>query len=201
MALMAMTISKLKKAKNASKILQLKFSYKIVFGSGLEKYEGWTHTNIELLDITRRDDFLLYWSPGSRLAFLAEHVWEHLSEDEAKQANLNCFDFLKPGGYLRIAVPDGFHPNPEYIDAVRPEGAGVGSGDHKILYNYQSLSRSIKQVGFEVRCLEYWDERGNFNFQSWNSEDGHINRSKRFDPRNQDGSLTYTSLILDAIKS
>jgi predicted SAM-dependent methyltransferase len=132
--------------------------------------------------------------------FLAEHVWEHLGSRQAIIANANCFEFLRPGGRLRIAVPDGFHPDPAYIEYVRPGGTGAGADDHKVLYNYKLISEELKNVGFEFRLLEYWDENGQFHFQEWSSEDGHISRSKRYDPRNQDGSLTYTSLIVDAIK-
>lgn len=39
-------------------------------------------------------------------AFLAEHVWEHLSLDDAHRATRNCERHLRPGGHLRLAVPD-----------------------------------------------------------------------------------------------
>jgi predicted SAM-dependent methyltransferase len=182
------------------KKLKIAFSRKIIIGAASSGQHGWASTNIHLLNVLDRHDFLRYWQLGSRQAFLAEHVWEHLLEDEARQANENCFNFLKYGGHLRIAVPDGFHPDPSYIEAVRPGGIGYGSDDHKILYNYKSLSKSLRKVGFEVNLLEYWDENHRFHFYPWDSRDGHINRSKRFDPRNQNGTLTYTSLIVDAIK-
>jgi len=143
---------------------------------------------------------LRYWKPNSIKAFVAEHVWEHLTESEAIQANANCYEFLRAGGRLRIAVPDGFHPEPGYIEYVRPGGTGLGSDDHKVLYNYQSLKKLLEQAGFIVQLLEYWDEHGHFYFKEWSSKDGHIRRSKRYDPRNQNRSLAYTSLIADAIK-
>lgn len=39
-------------------------------------------------------------------AFLAEHVWEHLSLEDAHRAARNCHEYLHPGGRLRLAVPD-----------------------------------------------------------------------------------------------
>jgi predicted SAM-dependent methyltransferase len=39
---------------------------------------------------------------------LSEHVWEHLTYEEGVEAAEICYDFLKPGGYIRCAVPDGF---------------------------------------------------------------------------------------------
>ncbi len=190
----------LKYLRSNFKLLQLKIAKKIIIGASATKYDGWIPTDEEWLDVTNQEDFLRYWRPQSRQVFLAEHVWEHLSEEEAKQANANCFIFLRSGGHLRIAVPDGFHPDPNYIESVRPGGTGAGADDHKILYNYKSLSKSLETVGFQVKLLEYWDETGEFHFKEWSSEDGNIVRSKRFDPRNQNGTLTYTSLILDAVK-
>lgn len=48
--------------------------------------------------------------------------------------------------------------------------------------------------------MEYWDERGQFHYEEWDEDDGFIGRSRRFDTRNQGGTLGFTSLIIDAIK-
>jgi len=184
----------------AKKILRYRFAKRIMVGAGGIPCRGWLSTDKGSLDISDRDNFARYWRPNSRLVFLAEHVWEHLGSCEARRANTNCFEFLRPGGRLRIAVPDGFHPDPAYIEYVRPGGTGAGADDHKVLYNYKLISEELKNTGFELKLLEYWDENGQFHFQEWSSKDGHISRSKRYDPRNQDGALAYTSLIVDAIK-
>jgi predicted SAM-dependent methyltransferase len=55
-------------------------------------------------------------------------------------------------------------------------------------------------VGFRVQLLEYWDSVGSFHAMDWKWTDGPITRSRRYDLRNSDGSTTYTSLIVDAIK-
>jgi len=47
---------------------------------------------------------------------------------------------------LRVAVPDGFHPNPGYIERVKPGGTGPGAGDHKILYTYRTLSAILSSL-------------------------------------------------------
>lgn len=44
--------------------------------------------------------------PESIDALLAEHVWEHLTYEEGIMAAKHCYKFLKPGGYIRCAVPD-----------------------------------------------------------------------------------------------
>lgn len=180
--------------------LRFSLAKRIVLGSAGVPSPGWLLTDKDSLDISNRASFAQYWKPNSRSVFLAEHVWEHLNDDEAEKAYENCFEFLKRGGRLRIAVPDGFHPSAEYIDYVRPGGTGFGSDDHKVLYNYKLITEQIKKAGFEVVLLEYWDEQGDFHFRKWLSSDGYISRSKDHDERNQGGTLNYTSLIVDAIK-
>ena len=173
---------------------------KVVLGSSGFSWPGWAVTDRDTLDVVSRDSFLHHGAPGTIDAFLAEHVWEHLTPDEVVRANRNCYEFLRPGGHLRIAVPDGYHPDPSYIDYVRPGGSGAGAGDHKALYNYRSLGRMLREAGFLVDLLEYWDEFGRFHYKEWSSAEGHVMRSRRYDRRNQDGSLSFTSLIVDAIK-
>ena len=125
---------------------------------------------------------------------------EHLADNKIKKANVNCYKFLKKGGKLRLAVPDGYFPDKDYIEWVRPGGTGSGADDHKTLFNYQIMQKYLEEAGFKVFLLEYWDENGKFHFNEWNTDDGKIMRSSRFDNRNKNGELKYTSLIVDAIK-
>ena len=173
---------------------------KVVLGAADTKMPGWITTGIWTLDVTRAGHFERLLGQRKADAFLAEHVWEHLDATATLCANANCFRFLRPGGHLRIAVPDGLHPDSAYIEHVRPGGTGAGAHDHKWLYNHAQLSASLEQAGFNVKLLEWWDEQGEFHCVDWDSHDGHVERSKRFDPRNQGGALKYTSLIVDAVK-
>jgi len=174
---------------------------KVIIGAGGKKQDGWVSTEQSELDLLNRDDFskILNGESGYE-AILLEHTLEHLTEPQLVTALKNCFDFLLPGARLRIAVPDGLHPDPNYIDYVKPGGFGAGAGDHKILFNYRLLSRLLRQAGFEVCLLEWWDESGIFHCNPWYEEDGNIERSAANDERNRDGKLNYTSLIVDAIK-
>lgn len=116
------------------------------------------------------------------------------------QAARLCFKYLKPGGYLRVAVPDGYHTDPNYIAHVQPGGIGPGADDHKVLYTYKTFSETFASAGFHIELLEYFDEHGSFQANPWKTEDGTIYRSMKLDPRNQDRKPNYTSLILDARK-
>lgn len=175
--------------------------WRIVLGAGGTFHKGWIHTDIETLNILVESDWERYFKKSSIRALLAEHVWEHLSGEEGVLAARNCFEFLRHDGYLRLAVPDGFNPDPAYIEYVKVGGSGVGADDHKILYDYISLSKMLNSVGFEVKLLEYFDQMGIFHSVEWASSEGKIERSSVHDSRNAGGELKYTSLIVDAQKT
>jgi predicted SAM-dependent methyltransferase len=181
-------------------VRKFKKDLKIIIGSANTRQEGWISTNYPLLNLTDESSFSEILGKNSVNNFLAEHVWEHLSEDEVVEANLNCFKYLKNGGVLRIAVPDGFHPDPNYIAQVEPRGFGPGADDHKILFDYKTLSTMLANSGFIVKLIEWFDENGEFHSESWDTENGMIKRSSRYDPRNSKNPTAYTSLIIDAIK-
>ena len=171
----------------------------VVGASGVFENE-WTPTDRNLLDITSPRDWSLLFDRESLDAVLGEHVWEHLTEDQGVRAAALCRRYLKEGGRLRIAVPDGNHPDPEYIDYVRPGGSGAGAEDHRVLYTHASLERMLKKAGFTVRKYEYFDESNRFVRRDWNPDQGMIHRSFKFDSRNKDGQPNYTSIIMDGIK-
>jgi len=183
---------KLKISKSTGKL-------QIIIGSEKTKYKNWLPTNIQSLNLLKMKSFVSLFDDKKVDRFLAEHVFEHITYEDALIALRHCNIFLKEGGVIRIAVPDGFHPNPEYIDMVKPGGFGYGSDDHKLLYNYKSLSKILEESGFVAHPLEYYDESGKFHFTDWNSEDGHVMRSMRYDKRFNE-SLGYSSLIVDGIK-
>jgi len=174
---------------------------RIVIGAAGICAPGWVATEFDILDLCATADWERLVAPGSLDAILAEHVWEHLGEAEAGHAARNCLRFLKPGGRLRVAVPDGLHPDPGYIDAVRVGGSGAGADDHKVLYRHDSFAAVFRNAGFEIRALEHFDDRGQFHFVDWDPRDGMVWRSLRFDERNRDGRPNYTSIVVDAVKS
>ena len=173
---------------------------KIVIGAASDRDEGWCSTDIEYLDLLDRSDWERYFGERKVDRLLAEHVWEHLSPADGRRAAQMCFDYLVPGGTLRAAVPDGLHPDPEYIEYVDVGGEAGGSSPHKVLYDQKSFSELFEAVGFEVRPLEYFDSSGEFHAVDWDLEGGVIKRSKRFDHRNVGGELKMTSVIVDAVK-
>lgn len=174
-------------------MLRTQLDVRVVVGAGNRFDDGWIPTEIEYLNLLNRTHWENCFNNYTIDAILAEHVWEHLSREEGLAAAKNCYDYLKNGGYMRIAVPDGFHPSLEYITKVK-----VGVDGHKELYNYKSFIQLFEDAGFEVSLLEYYDEAGEFHYNEWDPAGGKIHRSKRFDKR--DANYVYTSLIIDAFK-
>ncbi|NJN16543.1 MAG: methyltransferase domain-containing protein [Oscillochloris sp.] len=175
-------------------------TFRLVIGAAGIYEKGWLPTEVEFLDLLCPATWDRYFAPDSVDAMLAEHVWEHLTPEDGLKAAQTCYRYLRTGGYLRIAVPDGLNPDPNYIDAVRIAGSGPGADDHKVLYTYQTFGQLFEKAGFNVHLLEYFDEQGRFHMIDWQPEQGLISRSKRYDPRNADGQVRYTSIVLDAYK-
>ncbi len=203
---------------------------RVVIGAWSRYDEGWIPTQRDFLDLTKPEDWQRFFQPDSVDAMLAEHVWEHLTPTEGLAAARTCYKYLKPGGYLRVAVPDGLHPDRDYIETVKagahePETGGSfgestspaavldgNAANHKALYTYRTLEELFEAAGFRVTVYEYFDEAGQFHSEEWNRDLGTIWRSKRFDPRNKNGKLasvypgtlgdylSYSSIILDAVK-
>ena len=176
---------------------------KIIIGAGQQSYAGWIATQKEQLDLLRREDWEQNFGERRLDALLCEHVWEHLTEKEGRCAASLCYEFLKPGGYLRCAVPDANFPDEAYQRAVQVGGPGPSdsaAADHKIVYEYKLFTEIFISAGFEVDVLEYCDEQGRFHYNQWSPDDGFIYRSLRSDHRNQNGQLGFVSLILDAKK-
>jgi len=176
---------------------------RVIIGAGKTRIDNWIATQESDLDVLNRKDWERQYELGSIDALLAEHVWEHMSYDEGIEAAKNCFDFLKPGGYIRCGVPDANFDNEWYQNTVQVGGPGAEDHPaytHKIVYDYRTFVDVFEKAGFVVELLEYCDENKKFHYRYWNEDDGRIGRSFRFDTRNLEDELGMVSLIIDAYK-
>ena len=173
---------------------------RVIVGAGATCMDGWVSTDRDSIDLLDANTWLRHMPEASLDAIFAEHVWEHLTEAQGRQAARVCARFLRRDGYLRVAVPDGHHPDPAYLMHVRPGGTGSGADDHKVLYTAETLAAVFLDAGFEVRHYEHFGADGRFHFEPFDPMQGLVRRSRRFDPRNAGGRLAYTSIVLDAIK-
>lgn len=185
----------LEKVLSISKIENIKLHV----GCGRKNYAGWMNTDKNQLDITNTESWYRNSIQDKSIyRILAEHVFEHLSDGDRRLAIQNFKKFLLPKkGIIRIAVPDGYHIDQSYIEKVKVGGTGKSAYDHKFLYTYQSLVSLFGEYGFDYNLLEYFDENGIFHNKDWHTEDGFIKRSSKYDRRNKNKPLSYTSLIVD----
>ncbi|MBZ9752792.1 hypothetical protein K7W42_18285 [Deinococcus sp. HMF7604] len=175
----------------------------VIIGAGSQAWPGWLPTQRGQLDLNNRASFEHYFGDRRADAFLCEHVWEHLTLEQGQAAAQLCFDFLKPGGFLRCAVPDANFPDEAYQRTVQVGGPGPAdhpAADHQIVYDACQFKAVFEGAGFEVELLEYCDEQGRFHYHGWDVTAGPIYRSLMLDHRNRDGKLGCVSIILDARK-
>ncbi len=176
---------------------------KIIIGAESTNLDGWIGTQETELNVLNTNDFDRIAKNGAISAMLAEHVWEHMTKSDGIVAAKNCFNYLKCGGYIRVAVPDKNFRNEWYQKMVQIGGNGDPTHPaytHKIVYDYQTLKEVFELAGFVVELLEYCDNEGNFHYNYWNEADGRIGRSFRFDTRNNTQTLGMVSIIIDAKK-
>jgi len=76
-------------------------------------------SHIRYLDIRKR----LPFDDQSVDAIYASHVWEHLTLSTAIQATQECYRVLKPGGTIRLVVPNLRDCVEEYINSNEPDSA------------------------------------------------------------------------------
>jgi predicted SAM-dependent methyltransferase len=174
---------------------------KLIIGAGPTKYKGWFSTDIDTLDVTKESDFEKYFSKKKIKNILAEHVLEHLTGQELEKMLKNFYKYSDDEINIRIAVPDGFHSDENYITLVKPGGKGEGADDHKNLFNIETLSKIFIDAGFKAYPVEYWDKNGKFHQGYKNEVNGYVKRSFINDKRNKNGKPVYTSLIIDFKKN
>ena len=121
-----------------------------------------TFRRLSYLDVTKRFRF----HDETFEAVYASHLLEHLDRDLAQQCLKEVHRVLRPGGILRIAVPDLDGVVGQY-DPTDPDGFLAGLYDahsrrrsrtslHRWMYNAKSLGELLRRVGFrEVQRCEY----------------------------------------------
>jgi len=169
----------------------------VILGAGGTYQKNFISTDINILNVYNSTDWKRIFDINSIDALLAEHVFEHLSKTQIERSLEFCYQYLKPGGRLRIAIPDKNRKDIRYVKAVKPPIDG-----HKSYLNLKELSTLLKKAGFRVVPLEYFDSKGVFHKRHWSEKYGKIKRSFKRDKQKEFKyqSLHYTSLIVDAIK-
>lgn len=174
---------------------------KVIIGAGEQRWDGWIATQKDEIDLLDEGSWVRYFGETKANAFLCEHVFEHLTFNEAIEAARIIKNYLHTDGYIRLAVPDGNFQDEEYQNIIKVGGPGPPdhpAADHKFVYNHRSLTEVFKRAGFRTSLLEYHDENGDFVSNEWNIKDGPVYRSSKMDPRNRGRKIQFPSLIMDA---
>ncbi|CAM3572089.1 class I SAM-dependent methyltransferase [Deinococcus frigens] len=176
---------------------------RVIIGAGEQRWDGWIPTQREQLDLLDRATWAAWFGSRRADALLCEHVWEHLNEQQGRAAARLSLEFLKPGGFVRVAVPDANFPNAGYQRGVQIGGPGPAdhpAADHQMVYTAPLLADVFTGAGFTVELLEYCDAQGQFHARDWDLNTGPIYRSLQLDHRNREGKLGFVSIVLDATK-
>lgn len=97
-------------------------------GCGSTFHPAWTNIDfspqspdVQRYDIRKK----LPYSDNCFDACYSSHVLEHLTQEEAKNLVSECWRVLKPGGVVRLVVPDLESIVRNYLDALERVGSGI----------------------------------------------------------------------------
>jgi len=166
----------------------------IILGAGSTIYPEWIPTDLPHFNILKPNNWQYFFSAVPIDHLLAEHVLEHLTVEEVKQVIMFSSKYLNPGGCFRIAVPDGYHPDPAYTQLIAPPADG-----HLSIWNIDSLQKILIENGFHTNPLEYYTADGKFMTKDFDFVNGAVTRSKTKGFKSA-VNADYSSLIIDSYK-
>lgn len=175
---------------------------KLHLGCGSKILEGFINVDARPFDSVITDDVttLSLFKSGSTDLIYACHVLEHICRHEINNVLKRWFEILKPGGTLRVAVPDFDQVVHLYKNNVPIEdliGFLYGGQDydfnfHRYCWNFESLEKDLKNAGFfSVRRYE-WRETEHADIDDY---------SQSYHPHMEKDSGILMSLNVEATKA
>jgi predicted SAM-dependent methyltransferase len=146
---------------------------KLHLGCGTKHLNGYKNIDIRYLpgvDEVNNIRFLRNYKENSIDEIYACHVLEHFGRWEYKDVLKRWFEILKPGGQLRLAVPNFqsicayYHKtsNLKPLIGLLYGGQDYDENYHYITFDYNTLSDDLKNIGFsnieEWNCEQYEDD-------------------------------------------
>lgn len=141
---------------------------KLHLGCGTKHIDDYTNIDIRYLpgvDEVNNIRFLRRYKPNSVDVIYACHVLEHFGRWEYKTVLERWFELLKPGGVLRLAVPD-FNAVCQYYTKTQDlkvlmgflyGGQDYDENFHYVTFDYKSLSEDLLSMGFSQ--VERYDHK------------------------------------------
>jgi predicted SAM-dependent methyltransferase len=178
---------------------------KIHLGCGARYIPGFYHIDIQNyphIDRVQNVDNLHFLNSNSVELIYASHVLEHYGRFAVNKVLCEWYRVLKPGGILRLSVPD-FAVNAKlYVDDVFPDGVSniigaVNGGQknaydfHNVIFDERDLTDRLKLAGFSD--VRKWDWR--------NTEHSDVDDySQAYFPHMDKENGTLMSLNIEGIK-
>jgi predicted SAM-dependent methyltransferase len=160
---------------------------------------GFVSTDKDELDVAKPTDYQKLFCPDSVDTFLTEHTFEHITYSDGKVAFRQILHYLKPGGRFRIAVPN----DASRAGQVFPESRADKYYGHVSAYGYEYLKEVLEEVGFTSvyrleEKLKLNETHDKIISTSWDRCDGPIDRSLKYDWRNEEAlRKIYPAASLD----
>jgi predicted SAM-dependent methyltransferase len=136
-------------------------------GSGKRRKAGWVNIDLagQPVDLMWDLRYPLPMPEGAADVIFHEHLLEHLPLETGLFVTRECYRVLKPGGVLRIGVPDAerylrsyISESDEFLDSNRPNRPTrllalqevFYEYGHRTMYDYQTLNLLFRSAGFVI---------------------------------------------------
>lgn len=151
---------------------------KLHIGCGSVRISGYINVDIRYLpnvDVVDNAEFLRKFQNEIITEIYACHVLEHFSRWNVKTILKRWHDLLQPKGVLIISVPDFESIVRRYVEKENVEeltgllygGQDYAENFHHYCWDYESLSRDLKEVGFAEVCRYNWKDSTFVNFDDY----------------------------------
>lgn len=128
-----------------------------------------------------------------------EDFLQYLTIEDINKLLKECFRLLKPGGFMRVGVPDYNNPKDQEYNT---KGKDPRWPDHKTLTTYDLMRNIVKNSPFsKYKFYHYWDD-GKFIRHKVDYSLGMIKRTPDNDIRDKEPNkeLYVTSIVIDLFK-
>lgn len=143
------------RARHSAEAIRAADPLRLHLGSGPARKDGWVNVDLVGDDVDLTWNILkpLPFTDGSVDAIFHEHVLEHLSIEDGYDLARESHRLLRPGGVLRIGVPDCGTPDIAWPDAPTRLLAlheFFAEPGHQTMYDAETLALLLRAAGFEA---------------------------------------------------